>query len=204
MNPYRDRLIEEAARLLEQELCDSPAQARARAGRRLGIGNPEHHASLEEITAALKRRLELFQGSAHQQRLSRMRASALLAMQLLQPFRPRLVGDVLDGTPSQHSAIRLHLFSDTPEAVALFLIDRKIPWRQSSIRLRFQRGRREERPLFCFIAGKQPIELVILGAEEYRNPPLSPGNDRPERGASIKQLQQLIEEGPVQRRSMGI
>ena len=39
----------------------------------------------------------------------------------LSPFSPRLVGPVLNGTADHNSAINLHLFADSAEAVAITL-----------------------------------------------------------------------------------
>lgn len=190
---YREA-TEIAARLLEQRLCDDPRAARSRALREIGLSPDSPKPSLSDIEEATRARLSLFRKGEQEQRLARMRRTALEAMQLLEQFRPRLVGEVLNGTAADHSAIRLQLFSDTPEEVAFHLIDHKIPWRQEHVTLKIARNRREQRPLFSFYAGNQRVELVILGSEEYRNPPLNPVDDKPERGATPQQLQQLLEQ----------
>ena len=65
-----------------------------------------------------KMALLLFLGNHHLELLYALRRTALITMQMLEHFSPRLVGPVLAGTADVNSAVNLHLFSDEPELVA--------------------------------------------------------------------------------------
>ena len=60
-------------------------------------------------------------------------------MGVLDGFRPKLVGPVLDGTATVNSPIELHVFSDSPEAVAAALEGRGFRLHDSQRRYRFGR-----------------------------------------------------------------
>ena len=114
-------------------------------------------------------------------------------MRLLDDFRPRLVGPVLSGTADRHSEICLHLFSDPPEDVAMFLLDRGIVHDQGEARVRFQADGHERLPAFRFLAGEVQVELVVFSARARRRTPLSPVDGRPMRRAKLAEVAALVE-----------
>lgn len=191
----RRRLAYEAARLMADQRLPDPGAACRKAAQRLGCGNTRIWPSREEVEEALRAQQRLFRGDQQRRAVEALRHRALEAMEALAEFRPRLVGPVLDGTADVHSAIELHLFADDPGAVARHLAGLGIPWRDGDKRLRY--GRREHRsaPVFRFLAGETPVELVVLTTLGLRQRPLAPGVERPMERAGPEHVRRLIAEG---------
>ena len=114
-----------AARLIAEDGCDYATAKRraarlvlgdaAAAGRRL----PEN----ELVESELRRYLRTFGGARHAALLAELRAAALALMEYLAPFNPHLVGAVLNGTATEHSALHLQLFTDSAKDVEIFLLN---------------------------------------------------------------------------------
>jgi len=79
------------------------------------------------------------------------------------------------------------------EAVAMDLLERKIPWQQREALLDYSDGERVRRPLFTFQAGDDPVELLVLPLSDRRNLPLDPIEKRPQKGASLDKVMALLE-----------
>ncbi len=187
-----------AARILLESGNRDYAAAKRKAAERLGVrdrhGLPANH----EIEAALAELQRIFHADSQPQTLARLRRQAVAAMELLAPFRPRLVGAVLRGTADAHSPIHLHVFADSPEAVTLFLMEREIPFEHGQRRVRLDEQRRAELPVCRFIAGGDRVELTVFPPEGERQPPLSPVDGRPMARADLKAVQRLLgDEGLV-------
>jgi hypothetical protein len=75
------------------------------------------------IEHELRRYLMTFEGDEHPRRLAALRGLALDLMHKLADFSPHLVGAVLNGTATAHSDLHLHLFTDDPKDVMLFLLN---------------------------------------------------------------------------------
>lgn len=114
-----------AARLIAEDGCDyATAKRRAvqlvlgeTAGARLRL--PEN----ELVESELRRYLRTFGGQRHATLLAELRATALGLMEYLEPFNPHLVGAVLNGTATEHSMLRLQLFTDSAKDVEIFLLN---------------------------------------------------------------------------------
>jgi len=187
----RQRIAHEAARLLAEDPALDPERARRKAADRIGAADNRHWPSSAEVLEALSQEQRLFRPQ-QPVALRSLRVQALAAMRHFSRFRPRLVGPVLEGTADQASRVRLHLFADTPDEVLLTLLEQHIPWEQRERPLRYADGSRRAYPAFRFVAGEVAMELVVLPPQAYRNPPLSPVSERPERGADAGQLAQLL------------
>lgn len=114
-----------AARLIAEDGLDY-ASAKRRAAAEL-LGERGARRALPDnavVERELRSYLRLFGGAAHLQRLAGLRAAALGWMQDLAPFHPHLVGAVLNGTATEHSDIRLHLYTESAKDVELSLLDR--------------------------------------------------------------------------------
>lgn len=187
----RLRLAREAARIMAEGGTRDFATAKRKAAERLAAPETRHLPSNEEIEYELRQYLELFQRAALPSRLARLREIALEAMRFLQPFDPRLVGPVLVGTVTEHSAIELHVSADTPEAIALWLSENEIPFEQAEKRLRFGGDRYEAIPTFQFRADDVPIEVCVFDHRSVREIPLSPVDGRPMRRAGLGEVEKL-------------
>lgn len=189
----RNQIAMDAARLMAEQGDLSYAQARAKAAKRLHCTDQRQLPDNRDIELALRAHQQLFQTATRQVELQHLRSSAAQAMRLLEAFQPRLVGPVLSGTASEYSPIRLALFSDTTEAVALALLELKIPWRQQDLLLDYTDKRRVERTIFRFHAGEDQIELLVLPLSDRHNLPLDPIEKRPQKGASLDKVLALLE-----------
>jgi hypothetical protein len=189
----RNRIALEAARIIADFGHHDFRRARQKAAERLGCRDRRQLPTNAEIEQALQEYQQLFRGESQATELQRLRQVALDAMSTLAEFRPRLVGPVLSGSADRNSRIELHLFADTPEQIAIALVERKIPWQDGIKRVRYPRGMAKEQPTFRFHAGDTEIELIWFTPEELRHPPLSPVNDRPENRASLEKVQNLLE-----------
>lgn len=188
----RRRVALEAARLMSEHGIRDFALAKRKAAERLHAFDEACLPKNSEIEAALREHQRLFQADAHPLRLRELRESARAAMQFLARFEPRLVGSVLDGTADQHSAVCLHLFSDTPEEVMLLLDDQGIAYTEGQRRVRVSRDAQVEFPVLQVEREGTAFDLTILPRDALRQAPLDRVDERPMRRASIAALEELL------------
>ena len=188
----RRALAQEAARIMAEQGIDDYLLAKRKAAERLGATDAAVLPRNAEIESALAQHHRLFGSGTHGSTLARLRRAALQAMRLLGDFEPRLVGPVASGTASAHSEINLHLFAETPEAVAMRLMDRGIPHHVAERRLKYDPGRVVAYPAFRFVAGNQPIDAVVFPLNGIRQSPSSPVDGRPMRRVDAVQLESML------------
>ena len=111
-------VAQEAARIIVEQGVQDYRLAKTKAAERLGMSDRGSLPRNGEIEEAVAEHLQLFRHDTHSPLLQSLRSAALSAMQMLSPFTPRLVGLVLAGTAGEHSAVNLHLFSDSAEQFA--------------------------------------------------------------------------------------
>ena len=189
----RQRIAHEAARLMVEHGIRDYHFAKRKAAERLRTNSRDLPRN-DEIERERDAHQRLFGDDEQACLLSQLRKRALDAMRLLDPFRPRLVGPVLSGgAVDRHSEICLHLFSDPPEDVAVFLIESRIVHDQGEARVRFRANEYARLPAFRFITGGSPVELVVFSARIRRRIPLSPVDGRPMRRAKLAEVAALAE-----------
>ena len=191
----RQRIAHEAARLMVEHGIRDYHLAKRKAADRLRADSRDLPRN-DEIERERDTYQRLFGGDAQSRHLSTLRKHALEAMRLLEPFRPRLVGPVLSGIVDRHSEICLHLFSDPPEDVAMFLLENRIVHDQGEARVRFHTDEQARLPAFRFIAGGSPVDLIVFSARARRRIPLSPVDGRPMRRAKLAEVAALAEAHP--------
>ncbi|RMD70730.1 MAG: hypothetical protein D6819_03545 [Gammaproteobacteria bacterium] len=169
------------------------ALAKRKAAAGLGFSDPLFLPSNWEVEQALMDYQRLFQSHHQPQALDMRRELAIQSMEFFAPFQPRLVGAVLSGTAGEYSDIQLHLFSDPPEAVALFLMEHRIPYQEGDKRLRINRDTFQSYPFYRFAAQNIGIELIVFAVDDLHHPPLSPVDGKPMRRASIDAVRRLLE-----------
>lgn len=187
-------LAQECARLIAEEGVQDFSAARRKAALRLAVNNRAALPDNAAIEQALLDRQRLFNADRQAHRLRCLRQTALEAMQFLARFRPRLVGSVLSGAVGPHTGIHLHLFAESPEEIALFLMERHIPFELAERRLKMANGVQACLPAFRFTAGETRVDLTLFGLLAEREAPLSPVNGRPMRRASLAEVQTLLAE----------
>src|SRR5699024_2571369 len=136
----RQEVAAEAARIIATEGQKSYLAAKEKAARRVGASSRTGLPSNSEVERALREWQSLYGGVEHSANLLELRSAAASAMRLFAPFRPRLVGPVLDGTADEHSRISLHVFSDDPDAIVHFLMEHHLPFSQETRRIRWHDG----------------------------------------------------------------
>ena len=189
----RQQVATEAARLMVEHGIRDYQLAKRKAAVRLGMAESRDLPRNDEIEREREAYERLFGDEERSRHVISLRKLALEAMRLVERFGPRLVGPVLSGTADRHSEICLHLFSDPPEAVAIFLLDNRIAHDQGEARLRFQADEHQRLPAFRFLAGDAQVEVVVFSARARRRVPLSPVDGRPMRRAKLAEVAALVE-----------
>lgn len=193
----RQRLAVEAARLMAEGGMRDFHQAKLKAAERLGIFDDASLPRNREIEDALREYQRLFQRD-NVIELRRRREAALRALEFFKPFDPRLVGPVLDGTADARSAVTLHLYSDDADAAPRFLDQHGIPAEARSRRLRLDREREGDFPVWLFSAEDLAFDLTVLPLDLLRQAPLSGVDEKPMKRASIAQLRQLLADEEIE------
>jgi hypothetical protein len=190
----RLRVAQEAARLMSEHGIRDFHHAKVKAAERLGILDAQALPRNNEIEDALREHQRIFHADSQPQLLQERREAAAEAMRFLERFEPRLVGAVLEGTADAHSAVCLHLFSDTPEAVVLFLQERGVPLTQQTRRLRTSRDEQREYPVLLFAADGLPFDITVLPRDALKQPPLDRIDEKPMKRASLAAVEELLAE----------
>ena len=190
----RRALAQEAARLMFEHGVDDYGFAKRKAAERLGASEYAVLPKNAEIDAALAEYQRLFAADTHAGTLAEQRRAAVDAMELLGEFEPRLVGPVLSGTATPHQEISLHVFSDTPEAVALRLLEDHIQYRVAEHRVRMNAERVLQVPAVQFSVFDFPVDATVFPCDGIRQSPLSPSDGRPMRRAALGEVRALVGE----------
>lgn len=188
----RERITEEAARILAEEGVRDYHMAKRKAAARLNESETRDLPSNEEIEAALANRLALFHGDARTRLLASLRRAALELMSRLARFEPRVAGALVSGNATQASPVEIHVAADTPEEVRFFLHDAGIPVEDMDRNLRFGGDRRVVIPGFRFLAGDAKVEILVFSPAAMREPPLSPVDGRPMQRLSRAEVERLL------------
>jgi len=188
----RRALAQEAARIMAQHGIHDFLTAKRKAAERLGVTEASALPRNTEIEEALAEYQRLFDADGHEVTLEAQRRTALRAMNCLSQFEPRLVGPVLSGTATEYADIQLHLFADTPEYVALKLIDRGIAHEITERRVRLDAERTKAYPGLRFAIDDRKIEATVFPVDGIRQAPVSPVDGRPMRRADAAEIQDLL------------
>ena len=188
----RQVLAQEAARIIVDHGIRDYRVAKQKAAERLGVGTRGSLPGNAEVESAVAEYLQLFGGDSHADLLRLMRTAALSAMELLADFSPRLVGPVLAGTADENSAVNLHLFTDSPEMVAMEIGDMGIAFRPYERRLKSRRGQVEMYPGFEFSHRNETIQATVFPVDGIRQAPISPIDGKPMRRVDSEAVQVLL------------
>jgi hypothetical protein len=194
----RLRIAQEAARLMSEHGIRDFHHAKLKAAERLGILDAQALPRNYEIEDALREHQRIFKGDSQPQALRVRREAAVEGMQFLRGFEPRLVGAVLEGTADAHSAVCLHVFSDDPEAVQIFLQEQGIPFDLQARKLRVTREEQGEFTALTFNADGIAFDLTILPHDALRQAPLDRVDEKPMRRATRAALMALLAEEEIE------
>lgn len=185
-------LAVEAARIIQEEGLTDFRAAKAKAAERLGLGRNAPLPDNAEIEAALVERARIFHGATQPALLEDLRQAAWKVMSDLAGFHPRLVGEVLRGTATPHSAVELHLFSDTVEAVGEALDALGIGHRTVARRHRLRHDEDEVFPGYRFAVRDCQFSGTVFPLRLRGHAPLSPVDGRPMRRAGLREVGEML------------
>ncbi len=191
-------LAQEAARIIVEQGIRDYRVAKTKAAERLGMRERGALPGNSEIEQALGEHLQLFGRESHVDLLRVLRYAALSAMQLLAPFKPRLVGPVLHGTAAANCVVNLHVFSDDLETVALSLDRHHVPYRLIETRLKSRRNRAESFAGLRFMHEDSAVEATVFPVNGVRQAPISPIDGKPMQRADERALRNLLEVASVE------
>lgn len=189
----RQVVAQEAARIIVDHGVRDYRLAKQKAAERLGVGGRGSLPGNTEIEAAVVEHLKIFGRESHADQLRLMRVAALSAMKLLASFTPRLVGPVLAGTADENSAVNLHVFTDSPEAVALELSNIGISFRPYERRLKSRRNQVDTFAGFEFHHSNSAIQVTVFPIDGIRQAPMSPVDGKPMKRVDSNAVQLLLE-----------
>ncbi len=188
----RQVLAQEAARIIVDHGIRDYRVAKQKAAERLGVSGRGSLPGNAEIEAAVAEHLQLFGGDEHADYLRLMRVAALSAMELLADFTPRLVGPVLAGTADENSAVNLHVFADSPEAVAMELEGLGVSFKPYERRLKSRPNQVETYAGFEFRHNHAPVQATVFPFDGIRQAPLSPIDGKPMKRVDSAAVQALL------------
>jgi len=175
----RQLLAQEAARIIVDQGIQDYRTAKNKAALRLGMTDRGSLPGNSEVERAVTEHLRIFGRESHVDLLRTLREAALLVMEKLSLFTPRLVGPVLHGTAAANSPVNLHVFADSSESVAMALQAHNIVYRPFERRLKCRRDRSETFAAFRFACNDAAIEATVFPIDGMRQAPISPVNGRP-------------------------
>jgi hypothetical protein len=182
-----------AARLMAEQGIQDFHAAKLKAVEQMGLDkNSQNMPRNQEVELALSEYQRLFQSDLQPKVLQRLRAIAQQLMGLLEQFQPRLVGSVLSGRATAYSNINLHLFAQTPEFVAMYLLDHGIPYEIHERKVRMGNNQYQDYPVYRFIADDVTIEAMVFDQDGLRQSPLSPVDGKPMQRAARAEVMRLL------------
>jgi len=183
----REQLAHHAARLMAEDGITDHAFAKRKAAKQLGAPDTQHLPSNQEVDQALRSFRALFQREKHPIILNQLRAQALTAMKLVEPFRPYLTGSVLDGSAGEQSDINLMIYSDDVKAVMMYLLKHKVNFESGEWRSQLM-GRQQVLPSFTLQNETDaPVHITVL-PENARHS----GSRKPESHGDIEAVIKLL------------
>ncbi len=191
-NRHRLQVAAEAARIIATEGQPNYLMAKQKAAERLGASTRKGLPSNSEVEQELKAWQQMYGGDAHETQLHQLRSGAGAAMRFLQPFRPRLVGPVLEGTADQHSRISLHVFSEDPDAVMRFLMEHRVPFSQERRRIRWHDRDYRNIDVLVVEDGGHTVEMALMVGRDAIQAPPSPIDGRPQKRMALDEVEALV------------
>jgi len=190
-------IAREAARLMYEEGVREYRDAKRKAAKRFGPGKAlslgSHLPTNAEIHAELQGIVSVREEKMLPERLFRLRFAALSYMELLEPFRPHLVGSVLAGTVTERSDVDLHLFASSVEEVEEYLEKRSIPFDMEVVEIR-RGGEFLEYPHVYLDDEGIVIECTVYPDEDINRIPRSSITGKPMERACLKKLRKILGE----------
>lgn len=188
----RAEIAAAAARMIAEDGADY-GTAKRRAARQI-LGDVKVRGDILPDNAQIEDEVrvynDLFFSATQPARLLHLRKLALQLMTELAAFSPYLTGAVLNGTAGDQSDIHLQLFVENTKDVAVFLMNRNIPFEVSESPHFHKRGDPVE--TLSFLHGNDGVHLALYDYNDLRAARKPADPERPER-ANIDAVRALIE-----------
>ncbi|MBS3916452.1 MAG: nucleotidyltransferase [Sulfuritalea sp.] len=191
-NAMRRNIAALAARLMAEDGIDDYGLAKRKAARQLGAPETEALPNNAEIEAELRTYQAFYQEDELRERLREMRRTAVEVMRLLEPFRPYLIGPVLDGTAGRYAAIELEAFPDSAKEVEIFLLNHGIKFDQNQPR---RGGAEVPECVVTFDSGDFTVRLSLYEPDAERSHKRR--NGRLSERARLPVVESLLLEAPA-------
>ncbi len=192
----RQRVADEAARLIYEEGFRDYRLAKQKAAQRMGASSQsKQQPGNEEVLAALHEYIRLLDvDDEHRTLLRHHREIAVEALGFLQDFQPYLTGSALEGVSGPHSAVTLHLSANRAEDVIFFMEEQNIPFQVHERKIRS--GKKQAYfPLLRFYADDVEVELMIFPDDgRSSHAALDPLTGKGIRRADLKKVQALLQD----------
>ena len=183
----RAEIAAAAARMIAEDGTDF-ATAKRKAARQI-LGNNKPRGDIlpdnAQVEAEVRAYNELFFGETQPARLLYLRQLALELMQELAQFSPYLVGAVLNGTAGDHSDLHLHLFSESPKDVEIYLMNKDVHFEVSEGAS--LKSRSEPVEIVSFMWRNEGVHLTLYSPDDQRGP--ATRIDRADRAALVRMLE---------------
>jgi len=187
----RMRIAQIAARIMAEDGIDDFALAKRKAARQTGAPDTRNMPDNAEVEQALREYRDLYQAGEHLERLVALRRAALDVMQFLAAHDPHLVGPVLTGTAGRYACIDLHLFTDEPKELEMFLINRRIDFRPREARVQVG-GEARTVPGFEFDCDGASVRALVFSRRDLRLGIRLASEGRPQDGMRADALSRML------------
>ena len=179
-----------AARLMAEEGIVDYGTAKVKAARQAGLADSATLPDNREIEAALREFQSLYQSEDQPLELKALRAVALDVMRELAPFRPFVVGAVLNGTANRFSEVCLQVYSDDAKALMLHLVNRRRSVETDEKRVRIGDAW-AMLPQMRFEVDGAPVVITVYGENDERIAPRAREGEGPQR-ARLEEAEALF------------
>ena len=166
-NNLRRQLAYIAARMIAEDGADY-ATAKRKAASQAGLADLNILPDNQEIEEALREYQELYQKDDQPAHLRHLREVAVKVMREFEGFRPALVGAVLSGTAGQFSDVNLHLYTDDPKALSMFLLNKRYRFEEGTKRVQ-RGGRFDEVPQISLEVDDVRVTMTVLDPDDERS-----------------------------------
>ena len=186
----RRQLAYSAARMIAEDGADY-ATAKRKAASQAGLADANLLPDNQEIEEALREYQELYQKDEQPAHLRHLREVAVKVMREFEGFRPALVGSVLSGTAGQFSDVNLHLYTDDPKALSIFLLNKRYRFEEGSKRVQ-RGGRFDEVPQISVEIDDVTVTMTVLDPDDERSAARLRGDDEPPVRARLADVEALL------------
>ena len=190
----RRQLAYSAARMIAEDGADY-ATAKQKAARQAGLADANLLPDNQEIEEALREYQELYQKDDQPAHLRHLREIAVKVMREFEGFRPALVGAVLSGTAGQFSDVNLHLYTDDPKALSIFLLNKRYRFEEGTTTVR-RGGRMEEVPRISLEVDDAIVTITVLDAGDERSAARLRSDDEAPVRARLEQVEAMLAARP--------